>query len=65
MWLLTDLVALELLVDFLERTLHAKPKVDFLDGCTARRVSGHLGDLLDFLDPAVDITLQLVQKRRV
>ena len=60
-----DRLALELLLDALEGLLHAEPEVDLLARGPARDVAVELRDILDLLDPAVDLSLELVQESRV
>lgn len=60
-----DGFALELLLDALERLLHAEPEVDLLTRRAARDVAAQLGHGLDLLDPAVDLALQAVEEGRV
>lgn len=59
---LTDLITLQLLVNLLQSSFHAQPKVDFLNSSSTSRISRHLGHFLDFLDPAVNVTLQSIEE---
>jgi hypothetical protein len=60
-----DLLALELSLDAFEGVLHTEPEIDLLGGCTGRDVSGKFGHGLDFLDPRIDVGLELVEKQGV
>jgi hypothetical protein len=61
----TDRIAAQLILDALERLLHAQPEVDLLARRARGNVAIELGDVLDFLDPRVDLGLNLVEEGRV
>jgi hypothetical protein len=60
-----DRIAPQLLLDALQRLLHAEPEVDLLTCGAACDVAVELGDVLNLLDPTVDFALELVEECRV
>lgn len=59
---LTDGLAAKLRFDSFERLLHAEPEVDLLTSSTTCDITIELGNVLNLFDPAVDLSLQLVEK---
>ena len=60
-----DLLAPELGLDALERTLETEPEVDFLGGRAGGDVAIELGDGLNGLDPGVYVRVQRVEEAAV
>lgn len=57
-----DFISSQLSLNALQRPFHAEPEVDLLRCCAGGNVPGQLGNLLDLLDPGVDVGLQAVQE---